>query len=128
MSANGRTLYWPGRVLSAADLKGSLNGHSEVVLAPRAVLTPLADEELRRAGVLVTRQEARAVPTGGPAWGYAQDRPHPLVRSAVTALGRDGLVLKELTPAGDGLPCRWAKALAECVAKGECAGGVVFCA
>ena len=136
MSSNGRTseqtagrvLYWPGRVLSAADLQRSLNGHREVVLAPHTVLTPLAGEELRHGGIAVTRQPTKAQPAGGPTWGYAQDRPHGMVQAAVQALARDGVLVRELACCGDGLPCRWAKALAECVARGECAGGVVFCA
>jgi hypothetical protein len=59
--------------------------------------------------------------------GYGTDRPHVLVECAVQALRREGLALRELPKAGESLPCRWARALAECVARGECAGGVVFC-
>ncbi len=59
-------------------------------------------------------------------WGCGMDRPHVLVECAVRALRREGLMVRDL-PAPDGLPCRWAKAVAECVAAGECAGGVVFC-
>src|SRR5439155_4774171 len=42
----------------------------------------------------------------------------------------EGLAWKELPPAeGDcGADCRWARALAECIASGPCRGGVVFCA
>jgi hypothetical protein len=134
MSGNGRTpeqtdgrvLYWPGRVLSAADLQRSLNGRREVVLAAHTVLTPLAGEELRHEGITVTRQPVKAQAAGAPTWGYAQDRPHGLVKAAVQGLAREGVLLRELACC-DGLLCRWAKALAECVARGECAGGVVFC-
>jgi ribose 5-phosphate isomerase RpiB len=55
------------------------------------------------------------------------ERPQPLVASAVQALRRDGVTLKELSSAGNDLPCRWARAVAECVRRGECQGGVVFC-
>jgi hypothetical protein len=142
MSANGRTpdaspdgspagghvLHWPGRVLAAVDLRRSLNGHREVVLGPQTVLTPLAGEELRHGGVTVRRLPTAAPATDGPPWGYAQDRPHALVQSAVQALARDGLVVRELPAAGvDELACRWARAVAECVARGDCAGGVLFC-
>ena len=58
---------------------------------------------------------------------YAQDRPHPLVASAVQAIQREGLVLREFTQPGTELLCRWARALAQCVARGECSGGVIFC-
>jgi ribose 5-phosphate isomerase B len=59
--------------------------------------------------------------------GYAQDRPHPWVRCAVQALERDGVTLRELGGAGGVLPCRWSRSLAQCVARGDCDGGVVFC-
>lgn len=59
--------------------------------------------------------------------GYAMDRAHPLVEAAVQAANRDGAALKELCGMGDELPCRWSRAFAECIARGECAGGVIFC-
>jgi ribose 5-phosphate isomerase RpiB len=128
-AADGRVLHWPGRVLAAADLRRSLNGHREVVLGPRTVLTPLAGEELRHGGVEVRRLPTAEAAPEGPTWGYGQDRPHALVESAVQALARDGLTVRELPAAGaDELPCRWAKAVAACVARGDCAGGVLFCA
>jgi hypothetical protein len=127
-TAGGRVLHWPGRVLSASDLRHSLNGHRELVLAPGTVVTPLAQEELRHNGVQVTRREPERKPIAGTAaWGYAEERPGPLVRSAVQALAREGVELRELPGAGGGLTCRWARAVAECVARGECAGGVLFC-
>lgn len=117
---------WPRRVLSASDLRTSLNGHREILLAPDTVVTPLASEELRTNGIHVRRQTV--VPqTSGPAWGYGQDRRHALVQSAVQALGRDGLVLRELACETNERPCHWARAVAECLARGECAGGVLFC-
>ncbi len=60
-------------------------------------------------------------------WGYGEDRPHPLVGSAVQALAREGLTMRPLPAAGGELPCRWARAVAQCLARGECAGGVIFC-
>jgi hypothetical protein len=136
MSANGKlldadtgrhVLRWPGRVLSAADLRHSLNGHREVVLGPDTVLTPLAGEELRSRDVQVTRAAPEAAVKNGPAWGYGADRPYGMVRSAVQAATREGLRVRELPGAEGALPCRWAKAVAECLAKGTCAGGVLFC-
>jgi hypothetical protein len=62
----------------------------------------------------------------GTPWGCGTDRPHVLVECAVRALRREGFSVRDLPGPGD-LPCRWAKAVAECVAKGQCAGGVVFC-
>ena len=136
MSANGQlrdtnpeagVLRWSGRVLSSSDVVRSLNGHRELVLSPRTVVTPLAAEDLRDRGVTYRRDPVEVPPTPASVWGYAQGRPHPLVRSAVQALERDGLFLREMGTKINDSPCGWAKALAECVAKGECRGGVVFC-
>src|SRR5947209_3901912 len=94
-SANGHVLHWPRRVLAAEDLRRSLNGHRELVLAPETVVTPLAAEQLRDSGVQVTRQVAPKERTPqAVAWGYTQDRPHPMVRSAIQSLERDGLRVK----------------------------------
>jgi ribose 5-phosphate isomerase RpiB len=51
-----------------------------------------------------------------------------MVECAVQALRRQGAVIRDLPPADNGLPCHWARAVAECVARRECAGGVLFCA
>jgi hypothetical protein len=126
-TADGRAFRWPGRVLSLADLQHSLNGHRELVLAPGTVITPLAAEELRTNGITITRSSPEKPTAPRQTWGYAEERPHPLVRSAVQALVREGVALKELSPPGEAEPCRWARAVAECVGRGECHGGVVFC-
>src|SRR3954470_12782654 len=92
--ANGQALHWPRRVLAADDLRRSLNGHREVVLAPEAVITPLAGEHLRANGVQVRRQETDARSSEAKPWGYGQDRPHSFIGSAVHALRREGLRLE----------------------------------
>ena len=56
----------------------------------------------------------------------AEERPYPMVRAVLASAAREGLRLRPF-PVADGLLCRWAKAVAECVARGECVGGVVFC-
>jgi hypothetical protein len=129
-SDNSQALQWPGRVVTAEDLRRQLNGHRELVVPRRAVITPLAAEHLRADGIQVTRQDAEAAPSRPVAekmWGFAQQRPHPTVGSAVQALRREGVGFRELEAPGQDLPCRWARKLAECVARGECHGGVVFC-
>ncbi len=121
-------LRWSGRVVAADELRRSLNGHRELLVSPQVVITPLALEQLRERGVEVRRQSEPAKPAAPlPVWGFAQDRPHPTVASAVQALRREGLAWKEMPCADGGPECRWARALAECVARGECKGGVVFC-
>jgi ribose 5-phosphate isomerase RpiB len=129
MSADGHNaeLLWPGRVLAVEHLRRSLNGQRRLVLTPEAIVTPLAAEELRSRGIEVVRRPAQARPNGSAKWGFAQDRAYPPVAAALRALERDGLAVRELTPTDAAAPCRWAKAVAECVARGECAGGAVFC-
>src|SRR3954451_1462986 len=126
MSGNGQLLEtspaehilrWPGRVVAAEELRRSLNGHRELLVTPQTIITPLALEQLRERGVQVSRQpaaaKAPAVPHR-PLWGYAQDRPHPMVATAVQSLQREGIAWKELGPADCGADCLWAKSLAEC--------------
>jgi hypothetical protein len=125
-TADGQALRWPGRVLVAEDLRRALNGHREVVLSPNAVITPLAAEELRANGVQVRRQAPEARATVQARWGVAQERPYPEIGSALKTLERDGMPLQDLCAEG-GPACQWAKAVAECVARGDCQGGVLFC-
>jgi len=124
-SADGQVLRWTGRVVAAADLRQSLNGHCELQVPERTIITPLAWEELRARGVRVRSQATEPVPAGRT-WGFAQDRAYAEVASAVKALRRGGPILTEMASC-DGAPCSWSRALAECVARGECQGGVVFC-
>src|SRR5262249_39731174 len=66
-------------------------------------------------------------PRASLVWSYGQDRPYVMVQSAVLHLAREGLTLREFPPLGSDLPCRWAQAAAECLARGEGSGGVIFC-
>ncbi|HLJ95533.1 MAG TPA: RpiB/LacA/LacB family sugar-phosphate isomerase [Gemmataceae bacterium] len=127
MAADGEILRWPGRVLSAADLRQSLNGHRHLILPARAVITPLAAEQIRAQGIRISRQPVDGQPAPGGRWGYTQERPFPLVQNALQAVEREGVALQELKVQGPQSACRWARAVAECVAHGECCGGVVFC-
>jgi len=125
-SADGQVLRWTGRVVAAADLR-HLNGHRELEVPARVVITPLAWEELRARGVRVRSQATEQALRGRSTWGFAQDRAYPQVASAVQALRRGGWVLKEMPSRGQGALCSWSRVLAECVGRGECQGGVVFC-
>src|SRR4051794_217232 len=100
MSVNGQNgavapaddvLRWPGRVVAADDLRRRLNGHRELLLPPRAVVTPLALDELRALGVRVRREDEPATPPAAALWGYGQDRTHPMVRNAARALQGEGV-------------------------------------
>jgi ribose 5-phosphate isomerase RpiB len=127
-STDGRTLHWPGRVLAAEDLRRGLNGHRRLLLGTTTIVTPLAAEQLKTDGIEIVREAQEARPAAAAPWGYAQDRVYPLVSAALRALTRDGLIVRELTSSCDGPQCQWARALAECVGRGECRGGAVFCA
>lgn len=63
----------------------------------------------------------------GHVWGFGQDRAYPMVQAAVRMLMREKLSLRELSCPSDDPGCLWAKAVAECLARGECKGGVLFC-
>jgi ribose 5-phosphate isomerase RpiB len=119
-------LHWPGRVLAEEDLRRNLNGHRAVVLRSGTVVTPSAREYLLASGVLLDQAEA-AAPKTADTWGVAKDRSYPPVAPAIIALVRDGLRVIELGCAATDLPCRWSQAVAACVARGDCRGGVVFC-
>src|SRR3954451_25079766 len=112
MSVNGQTdgvLRWPGRVVAVEDLRRRLNGHRELLLPPRAVVTPLAIEELRTQGIHIRREEEKSASPVQSPWGYVEDGAPPMVQSAARAVRREGLALHEW-PAGEGAP-GWARAV-----------------
>jgi hypothetical protein len=90
--------------------------HSQVLTWPRRVLSVGGD-----------RETASKAASAKVMWGVGQDRPHAMVAAAVQGLAREGMCFRELPLEANQLPCRWAKAVAECLARGECAGGVLFC-
>lgn len=61
-------------------------------------------------------------------WGYGQDRDHAMVQAAVRMLTREQIALRPLHCATGEAACQWARGVAECLASGECQGGVLFCA
>jgi hypothetical protein len=66
--------------------------------------------------------------SNGQTWGVGQDRSYPMVQSAMQMLARDKLALREWKCAPGDACCHWARTIAECLARGECQGGVLFCA
>lgn len=142
-NGEGQVLHWPGQVLCADDLRRHLNGRRELVVSSRAIITPLAAEELRDRGVQVRRQdeEKSATAKPGSSWVLAQEKADSLVVSVVRALARDGLQITEWSseprptgsseprPSGSGekIPAHWAQMLAQSLRRGECCGVVVFC-
>lgn len=129
MSANGQEpLRWSGRVVTAEELRRALNGQRRLLVPANAVITPLAIEHLRANGVEIQRGEAAEAPAPPAAsWSVAHERADPTIQSVLETLRRDGWPLRDLPAAADTDPARWAHNVAECVAKGECRGAVVFC-
>jgi hypothetical protein len=128
-------LRWTGMLLSADDLRRHLKGQRELIVQPRAIVTPLVVDELKKLGVRLVRaaacglafSDSNAKPQAAAGnLGYAQERSHPLVTSAVRSLEREGVILEPMQ-ACEGSSCDWARNLAECVARGDCLAGVVFC-
>ncbi len=123
MSGNGQidvpVLCWPRRVLSADDLRRHLTSQRELQLLPRTIVTPLAADELKARGILVTWQAAKSAPARDTSpWGYAQERPDAAVAAAVQALERDGTKLTAVQVPADAL---WTAAQTACL------GVIVFC-
>lgn len=121
MTNDAAILCWPGRLLSADDLRRHLAGQKEIVVGPRTIVTPLAADELRGKGVRLRRDEitggnGKAV---GAQWGYAEETPDALVDAAIAALRREGIVLTALPGT---TPPEWARTVAK-----EPGGGIVFC-
>lgn len=132
MSGNGQhttdgVLHWSSRVLTVRDLQGQLNGQREVIVGARAVVSPLAVEHLRAAGIALVRDAEERKPTTDGLWGVAQDRPYPVVASVINGLARDGIPVKELKTAPAENASGWARELGACIVRGECLGGVCFC-
>jgi hypothetical protein len=127
---DGATARWPGRVLTALDLRQSLNGAQELHLDRRTIVTPSAADELRVRGVRIIRSDVDSTTMGIRASGlaYALERPEPQVHAALAAHAREGVDWRELPPRGSEEPCRWARAIAERVTAGEWQRALVFCA
>jgi len=123
----GPVLRWLGRVVSAEELGRSLNGHREILLSAHAIITPLAAEELRARGVRVSREAVEKETRNVARWGLAQERQHPYVTSAMQSLEREGVSFVKLQADRATSAAPWARTVAECVSRGECKGGVVFC-
>ena len=128
-SQNGdaQVLRWPGKVFSADDLRRHWKGQRELVVLARAILTPLALDELRAKGIRITHEEKASgrQPAGAQKsrWAYVQDKPDPIVAAALAALEREGLPLTALAPAGD-TPAAWFRSMAGWV--NQNAGCVAF--
>lgn len=114
IGTGAQVLHWPGKVFTADDLRRHWAGQRELSLTSRALLTPLAVDELRARGIRITRQEVAVGGGAGntaSAWGYWQEKPDSLVASAVAGLGREGLTVA-LLPAGGNSPAAAVRSVA----------------
>jgi hypothetical protein len=107
ITTDAAILCWPGRLLSADDLRRHLTSQREIVLAPRTVVTPLALDELRGKGVRIRREEQASCRASAGTWGYAEEAPDALVAAALGALAREGKTLLALSGKS---PVEWARA------------------
>ena len=132
MNGNAATrravLCWPGRLLSADDLRRHLTSQRELVLLPRTIVTPLAADELRakrRAHHAGNRR--RRTSDRGQRAGMWATRRRPPTRWSTSARRRHwnamGVTLAA-TLATNGDPAR---AIAASGRRRDCRGGVVFC-
>lgn len=144
-SDSSSVLRWSGHVVTAEDLRQSLNGHRELIVTPRTVITPLAADHLKANGVHLVRQDELAKPQATDheksrmAWGYMMERPDSVIQNVVQSLARDGVQLQEISVTSrrssaaradeecETLACGLARQAAEIVAGGQCRGVVVFC-
>jgi hypothetical protein len=94
-NADALVLHWPGKLFSADDLRRHWKDQRELVLSEKALLTPLAMDELRAKGVRITRQGGAVTGIGqgrdGNAWAYVEEQPYAAVAAAVASLERQGL-------------------------------------
>lgn len=123
-AADGERPAWNGQVVTADVLPQLLNGQAELVVAEKAVVTPLAADELKRRGIRLIRRKAEAVPSTSSLWTIVQEREASRVSAAIKALDRDGIRISEgarLPQAGIG---HWARAVAQDLA-GKKRGGVI---
>jgi hypothetical protein len=122
-----QVLAWSGQVLTADALPPLLGGQRELLVPEKAIVTPLAADELRRRGIRLVRQKTQETANASAAWGIAQEQKDPGLSNMIQALRRDGSALRELelppvTTAGP-----WAKLVAEHVASGACPGAIAIC-
>ena len=129
--ADAGVLRWTGKLLNAEDLRRHLTGQREVIVQRRAIVTPLAVDELKARNVRLVRDDTEPTVQGEDdcgilGLGYAQEKPDAIVASVIASLRRDGFSLLEVRGTG-GFPSSWAKELAESVVKGACRILVLFC-
>lgn len=119
MSMDGGT--WQKSVLTLVDVQ-RLGSKRELVVGPKVVITPLAQEEIRRLGLTLSRQESSGkLPC---VLGLGQDRSYGEVQSALGALAREGFLFQG--PFKPDVPLQLARSCGERIAKGEWQRAALF--
>src|SRR5262245_235519 len=121
MSVSGQSLAWTESVLCEEDLRKHLHGLREIVLNPKAIVTPLALDLLNQKKIQIRRAAPIVKEAATGSWGYAEATPSPLVSAAVKALASEGVRMHALGPL-QGTVESWVRA----VAGNE--RSIVFCA
>jgi len=126
-SADAQVLHWSGKLFSSEDLRRNWNNQRELVLSPRALLTPLALDELRAKGVRITREETKASGevTSTKGWSYAQENAYPQVDAVVASLARDGVRLNQSPERKRACLAPWLRSIAAATVSYD--GTVLFC-
>ena len=126
-SLDSQVLCWPKRLLSADDLRRHLTSQREVMLLPKAIITPLAVDELRAKGIRVSwslpKSKDGDVAKPG-SWFYAQEKLDSMMATVVKALQSDGVALVPLDATGP--TATWAKAVGEAILRAN-QGGIAVC-
>jgi len=60
-------------------------------------------------------------------WGYAVERPAPAMLQVALRSLRNGTPMPQPLPACNGESWHWVRTVADCLARGECYGAVLFC-
>jgi ribose 5-phosphate isomerase RpiB len=127
-NAGAATLDWPGKVLTADDLRRQLRGQRQVRVAPRTLVTPLALDELRDRGVTLIRDDSEPRQSRKAAsWIAALEREEPSVRAALAATARDGISVAASMVDSANRPA-WYRSLGLAIREKQSTGCLVFCA
>ena len=121
-------LVWTGQGAGAGNTCGAISTASADCLAAGCRRDAAGRGRVARQGDRAGRP-GRANATASRQRGVVpRIAPTPWLQSALQALGREQVAVRQLPVlARRAIIARWARSIGECVAKGTCCGGVVFC-
>lgn len=101
ISAPATVVALNSRVVTLAELEGKLDRAEQVIVPPRAVITPAARDELKRRGIAVgyaIAPRAATKPRASVAWGQAETS-YDAAR-LIDALARTGMTIEQTAQTG----------------------------